>query len=88
MKGYSLNQLYKVIGISKQAVYQFEKRQMNFDIKLSEILIQVDELRAEHPGCGIEKMYFTLKPDFIGRDTFIDLMMDLGYRVKKPKYCR
>tara|TARA_R110002049_G_scaffold246502_2_gene420600 strand:+ start:424 stop:1089 length:666 start_codon:yes stop_codon:yes gene_type:complete len=33
----------------------------------------------------VEKMYRTLKPDFIGRDRFIDLMMDLGYRLKRKK---
>lgn len=30
-------------------------------------------------------MYKTLKPDFIGRDGFIEVFMDLGYRVKKVK---
>ena len=45
----------------------------------------MDILRSEHPGCGVEKMYHTLKPDFIGRDRFIDYMMHLGYRVKKSK---
>ncbi len=30
-------------------------------------------------------MYSTLKPDFIGRDRFIDLFMDLGFRLKKKR---
>ena len=49
------------------------------------MIIQVDELRREHPGCGIQTMYKTLKPDFIGRDGFIEVFMNLGYRVKKVK---
>ena len=30
-------------------------------------------------------MYYTLQPDFIGRDRFIETFMDLGYRVKRMK---
>jgi putative transposase len=80
-----MNQLYKVIGISKQAVIQNANRQSNFDMKIEHLLLEAEELRKEHPGCGVEKMYYTLKPDFIGRDRFIDLLMDLGFRLKKNK---
>ncbi len=82
---YSINQLYKVVGISKQAVAQYQNRQAVFEAKLLELLTQADQLRAEHPGCGVEKMYYTLTPDFIGRDRFIDTMMQLGYRLKRKK---
>lgn len=80
-----MNMLYQVIGISKQAVHQYSKRQALFDWKVSQLLTEADELRSEHPGCGVEKMYFALKPNFIGRDRFIDLMMQLGYRLKRKK---
>jgi len=81
----SLNQLYRIVGMSKQAAQQYQIRQMEFDRKLSDLVIEVDELRSEHPGCGVEKMYFTLKPTFIGRDRFIETFMSLGYRVNKIK---
>jgi hypothetical protein len=81
----SLNQLYRTIGISKQAVIQYQKKQLELESKITDLLIEVDLLRSEHPGCGVEKMYYTLKPDFIGRDKFIDILMELGYRVQKPK---
>jgi len=77
--------LYQVIDISKQAVQQHQKRQTVFDEQLAHLIIEVDILRASHPGCGIEKMYHTLRPNFIGRDRFIDIFMELGYRVNKPK---
>lgn len=82
---YSLNQLYQVIGLSKQAVSQYLLRQDKFEQRLSDLLIEVDELRAEHPGCGLEKMYYTLAPDFLGRDRFIDVLQQLGYGVVKVK---
>lgn len=81
----SLSQLYKAIDISKQAVYQYQGRQKVFDQKISNLLIEVEELRSEHPGCGVEKMYDSLKPEFIGRDRFIETFMSLGFRVKKIK---
>lgn len=83
-----MNQLYKVVGVSKQAVQQYAKRQLIFDQKVSNLLLEAQDLRRVHPGCGVEKMYNTLKPDFIGRDRFIDLFMELGFRLKKKKNYR
>jgi transposase InsO family protein len=83
--GFSLNELYRAIGVSKQAVLQEEKRQEVFDGRMRVLLAEVDALREEHPGCGVEKMYETLRPDFIGRDRFVDVLMELGYRLRKRK---
>ncbi len=83
-----MNQLYKIVGVSKQAVNQYLKRQTVFDKNIRNLIIEAEELREEHPGCGVEKMYNTLKPDFIGRDRFVDLFMDLGFRIKKKKNYR
>lgn len=80
---FSLNNLYKVLSISKQAVGRFEFRQQEFELKLENLLLDAEELRKEHPGCGVEKMYYTLKPDFIGRDRFIEMFMQFGFRLKK-----
>jgi len=80
-----MNKLYKTIGVSKQAVYQYAKRQLIFDTNVSNLVTEAEELRYEHPGCGVEKMYDTLKPEFIGRDRFVDTMMDLGFRVKRRR---
>jgi len=74
-----------MLGISKQAVSQYFKREYMFYAKLEELIVLVDELRSEHPGCGLEKMYFTLRPDFMGRDRFIEVFSGLGYGVKKIK---
>ena len=83
-----MNQLYKTANISKQAVYQYHKRQKVFDEKTFSLIIEADELRKEHPGCGVEKMYRTLNPDFIGRDRFVNLLMNLGYRLKRNRNYR
>jgi len=85
---FSMNKLYTTIGISKQAVSQYDARQKVFDMKVGQLTLEADELREDHPGCGVEKMYYTLQPSFIGRDRFIELMMELGYRLKRKKNYR
>lgn len=82
---YSLNELYKEIGISKQAVNAYSRRQKKLDISVKDLLIKADNYREEHPGCGVEKLYYTLKPTGLGRDRFIDTFMDLGYRLKRRR---
>ena len=78
-----MTQLYQYIGISRQAIAQYNSRQFAFDNKVLCLLSEVEELRIEHPGCGLEKMYFTLNPTFLGRDRFIELFMDMGFKLKK-----
>ena len=78
-----MSQLYKYVGITRQAIDQYRHRQDVFDNRVLCLLSEAEELRKEHPGCGLEKMYYTLNPHFIGRDRFIELFMDLGFRIKK-----
>ncbi len=80
-----MNDLYKVIGISKQAVHHYRQRQLIFEEKLQHLIVEAEQLKAAHPGCGVEKMYYTLSPDFIGRDRFIEIFMSLGFGVKRKK---
>ena len=85
---YSLNQLYRCVGLSKQAVHQYAGRQVVFDHKVELLVKEAEALRKTHPGCGVEKMYNALNPDFIGRDRFIEAFMDLGFRVRRHKNYR
>lgn len=80
-----MNSLYKSIRVSKQAVFKYLQKQKIFTQKAKDLLVEAQELRKEHPGCGVEKMYYVLKPDFLGRDRFIELMMELGFRVQYKK---
>jgi putative transposase len=83
-----MNQLYSIVGLSKQAVSQFAKRQSVFNENVEQLLLEAEDLKKVHPGCGVEKMYYTLKPKFIGRDRFIELFMNLGFRVQRNKNYR
>lgn len=83
-----MNQLYKAVGISRQAVDQHAKRQARFDEQTHQLVREAEALRREHPGCGVEKMYHVLKPSFLGRDKFIELFMDIGFRLKRKRNYR
>lgn len=85
---YSLNELYRVLGISRQAVQQYSVRQDRYGSKLSQLVMEADELRRDHPGCGVEKMYYTLKPGFMGRDKFVNTFMELGYGLRRKRNYR
>lgn len=80
-----MNQLYQQIGISKQAVDQYNRRQLAFDSNVQTLIAEAQDLRLNHPGCGVEKMYYVLKPKCMGRDRFIELMMSLGFRIKRSR---
>jgi hypothetical protein len=74
--------------VSRQAVHKHCKQQQAYAENLSGLITEVGILREEHPGCGVEKMYCTLRPDWLGRDKFISIFMGLGYRVKTTKNYR
>lgn len=54
-------------------------------MELNDLIHQVDVIRADHPGCGVEKLYKTLLPKTMGRDKFCKIFMELGYCVKVMK---
>lgn len=85
---YSMKSVLEVAGVSRQSVHKHLKQQVAFDEKLQGLMLEVDILREEHPGCGVEKMYYTLRPDWLGRDKFIAVFMELGYRIKTRKNYR
>lgn len=80
-----MRSVLETAGLSRQAFHKHQIQKAGFQEKLFGLMLEVDILKSEHPGCGVEKMYQTLRPDFIGRDKFIDLFMRLGYRVAYQK---
>lgn len=80
-----MNQVYQVAGVSKQAYHQHKNHKHQESILLADLIAQVDLIREDHPGCGLEKLYRSLQPSWIGRDKFISTFQRLGYGVVKPK---
>jgi putative transposase len=83
--GYSLNALYRVAGLSKQAVWEHFKREEAQLALVRSLIKQVDQRRAEHPGEGLEALYWQLQPEGIGRDKFCAVFSQLGYKLRRPR---
>lgn len=85
MIGYSLNALYEVIGITKQGVWDHFRREEAELEMIRRVIGQVDDRRQEHPGEGLEKMYWQIAPEEMGRDKFCRVFMQLGYGIRRVK---
>lgn len=82
---YSLNALYRVIGITKQGVWDYFRRESDQLDTIREVMAQIDDRRGHHPGEGLEKMYWQLNPQGLGRDRFCQIFKQLGYGIKRRR---
>jgi len=82
---HSMNALYRAIGISKQAVWEHQRRKEAELETIRNVLTEVDQRRAEHPGEGLEKLYWHLHPEGMGRDRFCAIFAGLGYGLKRRR---
>lgn len=83
-----MEEVYAIAGVSKQAHHQYQLRQDNWAMFIEELRQEVNLIRSQHPGCGLEKMYWIINPEGIGRDRFIATFQALGYGVRKKKNFR
>jgi len=72
----------KLCGISRQAHYQSLQRSFQEEQKAALYLRMMEQCREIHPGMGLRTMYEMLHPEGIGRDTFIALGLQEGFRLK------
>ena len=80
---YSLNALYEVIGITRQGVWDhFRREQAELEL-IARTIGLVDQCRELHPGEGLEKMYWTIEPQGMGRDKFCRIFKQLGYGIRR-----
>lgn len=87
----SLRGACKLLGISRQAVYQREKRIEQRSTELAPVKDLVLELRRFMPRLGGRKLYFLLKPKLdeqgikLGRDGFFNYLRDHRLLVQPVK---
>jgi len=68
---------------------QSVQRSLKESEKAGFYVVIMEEVRLEHPGMGLRTMYEMLQPDGIGRDAFIILGLQEGFRLKTiEKYTR
>lgn len=85
MVSYTMSQLYKMVGISKQAHYKRVKTQEKAANVVEEILTAVSKIRIKHQRMGCRKLYDEIKPEGIGRDKFEAILLSRGLRVKRKR---
>jgi putative transposase len=69
-------------GISRQAYYQALQRSLKEQQKSVLYIRMMEQVRQIHPGMGLRTMYEMLQPEGIGRDGFIALGLQEGFRLK------
>lgn len=77
-----MNQVYLMCNLSKQAHHQALKRIIRQKAKEVLYVRLMEQTREIHPGMGLRTMYDLLEPEGIGRDAFIALGLQDGFRLR------
>jgi len=77
-----LNAVLKFCGISRQAHFQALQRSLKEAQKADLYVRMMEQAREIHPGMGLRTMYEMLGPEGMGRDAFIALGLEQGFRLK------
>jgi putative transposase len=77
-----MNDVFALCGISRQGHYQALQRHLQEEQKAGLYVRSMEQVREIHPGMGLKTMYEMLQPEGIGRDGFIALGLQEGFRLK------
>lgn len=80
-----MNQLFKVLGTSRQAFHSMANRAVHKQEEYAQLALIMDEFRKDHPGMSLRDAYFVLRPTCMGRDKFEQYFKAMGYGVRKPR---
>jgi|SRR5688572_5532091 len=71
-----------IAGVSKQALHQYNKRQLQSQADKLKFFEKANAIRKEHPGAGCRKMALQLRCCHWGRDKIEDFLLESGYRLE------
>ena len=74
---YSMNAMYKVLNISKQAVHKHRSAEDRRLEELAYVGMIAEQVRADHPTMGVRDIYYMMRPEGIGRDRFEEYCREL-----------
>ncbi|THH37510.1 DDE-type integrase/transposase/recombinase [Neolewinella litorea] len=79
-----MSQVYAYYGITRQAHFDQGQR-LDHQATLHNVYTgMIAQVRQLHPAMGLRKMFHHLQPEGIGRDAFIALGLQEGYRLHVP----
>lgn len=79
---FSLNSLYRTVGVSKQAFHKHLDRRMHYTAIEQQVVWLIHKVREDHPGMSAREIYFIVKPEGVGRDKFELICKCAGLNVK------
>lgn len=77
-----MNDVFALCAISRQAHFQALQRHLHEQQKAELYVRSMELVREIHPGMGLRTMYDMLQPQGIGRDGFVALGLEEGFRLK------
>ncbi len=88
LKGFSYNEVYRSLGISKQGVFDFLLRFNQKQELLNNLEVLLVQIRQDHPVMALRTIYQMLRPSGIGRDQFESYFKGLGLGIERRKNYR
>ena len=89
--GVSLLRFCRLLGVTRQALYQHEWNREEVNIEAELIVQQVNNIRKRHPIIGTRKLYLMLQPFLaehhikMGRDKLFDVMATYKLLIRRRK---
>jgi len=81
-----MKDLYAVVGMTKQAMWKYKKRQEAIDAVTSQVVNTMKDIRKRHKRMGSRHMYYTSKEKMpVGRDAFEQIGLSNGFRLKRKR---
>jgi transposase InsO family protein len=84
-RSWSLNAMYRCVGVSKQAFHQHLKRHRSYQEEVLNLREIIRQIRDDHPTLGCRDLYFKINPVFMGRDRFEGLCREFGFVIERKK---
>ena len=85
MNSPSNEEVYAVLETSRQALRQFMYRRDAYEDWVCSAEGMLLAHRGDHGGLGLEKAYFMIRPEGLGRDAFVREMTLLGHSLERKK---
>ncbi len=81
-----MKELYKIAGISKQALWSHNKREQERTCQAGLVISAIRHIRKNHKRMGCRRIYYACKDvSPVGRDLFERVGLENGFRLKRKR---
>lgn len=85
VNAWSLNELYRSLGITKQGFHKQLKRHRRSQDEIENMLQIIWQIRGDHPTMCCRDMYYKINPACVGRDRFESICCTHGLLSRRRK---